>query len=129
MGKIHIVLNSSERLEQILQETYDMNKAQIKQAQDEISKLQNSSPLKDGTWDEKDKYYKAIKSLLDVKDKAIAQIKDICKIMQEVCKSQGDLSKVVNSENINSGGFSGFDEVRKMVEIESAAKKDEIYKL
>lgn len=129
MAKVHITLNSSEKLEQILQETYDQCNAMIKQAQDEISKLQNSSPLKDTTWDEKDKYNKAIKNLMDVKKNANGQKIDICKIMQEVCKANGDLTNVVNSENIKSGGFAGFDEVRRLVAQEAETKKDEIYRL
>ena len=60
MAKYNVKLNSLEKIEQLLQETYDLATKQIVHIQDEINKLTNSSPLADSTMDEKAKYAKAM---------------------------------------------------------------------
>jgi hypothetical protein len=58
-------LNSNEKIEELLQEVYDLACRQINEIQNEISKLINSTNLgaDDFTMDDKAKYFKAMHDL------------------------------------------------------------------
>jgi hypothetical protein len=116
MAKTTIVLNSSEKLTAILQESYDLANAQIKNANDEISKLATSTILKDITMDEKAKYYKAMNDLLVIKDKAIGRKLDICKVLQDVIEFNGDVSKAINGEHSQNASSIDFTAIRDAID-------------
>ena len=98
MAKIKIELNSSENLQTVLQEAYDLANSQIKYVQDELSKLANSTLLKDTTIDEKSKYYKSVNDLLLVKDKAIGRKVDISKLLSEILKYNGSTDELLKDK-------------------------------
>ena len=73
MPKYRISVNDVENIRDLLQETYNTADSQLKQSQDEITKLSNSTRLVDEPMDSKSKYMKAISDLLTIKDKAISK--------------------------------------------------------
>ena len=126
MAKIKIELNSSENLQTVLQEAYDLANSQIKYVQDELSKLANSTPLKDTTIDEKSKYYKSVNDLLLVKDKAIGRKVDISKLLSEILKYNGSTDELLkDKKEVKKLDFSG---IRDLIEKEQKNDK-EVYKV
>ena len=126
MAKIKIELNSSENLQTVLQEAYDLANSQIKYVQDELSKLTNSTPLKDTTKDEKSKYYKSVNDLLLVKDKAIGRKVDISKLLSEILKYNGSTDELLkDKKEAKKLDFSG---IRDLIEKEQKNDK-EVYKV
>jgi hypothetical protein len=126
MAKIKIELNSSENLQTVLQEAYDLANSQIKYVQDELSKLTNSTPLKDTTMDEKSKYYKSVNDLLLVKDKAIGRKVDISKLLSEILKYNGSTDELLkDKKEVKKLDFSG---IRDLIEKEQKNNK-EVYKV
>lgn len=93
-------LNSSEKIEELLQEVYDQACRQINEIQNEINKLINSTNLasEDFTMDDKAKYFKAIHDLTGDKKSAIQTKLDIVKFMGEMVKHSGDAKSVVNDK-------------------------------
>lgn len=94
-------LNSSEKIEELLQEVYDQACRQINEIQNEINKLINSTNLasEDFTMDDKAKYFKAIHDLTGDKKSAIQTKLDIVKFMGEMVKHSGDAKSVVNDKS------------------------------
>lgn len=126
MAKIKIELNSSENLQTVLQEAYDLANSQIKYVQDELSKLANSTLLKDTTIDEKSKYYKSVNDLLLVKDKAIGRKVDISKLLSEILKYNGSTDELLkDKKEVKKLDFSG---IRDLIEKEQKNDK-EVYKV
>lgn len=126
MAKIKIELNSSENLQTVLQEAYDLANSQIKYVQDELSKLANSTLLKDTTIDEKSKYYKSVNDLLLVKDKAIGRKVDISKLLSEILKYNGSTDELLkDKKEVKKLDFSG---IRDLIEKEQKNNK-EVYKV
>lgn len=126
MAKIKIELNSSENLQTVLQEAYDLANSQIKYVQDELSKLTNSTPLKDTTIDEKSKYFKSVNDLLLIKDKAIGRKVDISKLLSEILKYNGSTDELLkDKKEVKKLDFSG---IRDLIEKEQKNDK-EVYKV
>ena len=69
--KFSVKLNSNDKIEQLLQETYDQCCRQHTLIQDEMNKLANATRLQDEVMDSKQKYSKAMNDYLTIKDKAI----------------------------------------------------------
>jgi hypothetical protein len=98
--RIKVRLNSSEKIEEVLQEVYDQACRQINEIQNEINKLINSTNLgsEDFSMDDKAKYFKAIHDLTGDKKSAIQTKLDIVKFMGEMVKHSGDAKAVVNDK-------------------------------
>jgi len=97
---IKIRLNSIEKIEQVLQESYDLTCKEINEIQNEMNKLMNSSQLSDIPMDDKAKYSKAIHDFIGDKTKAISLKFEIAKFMGEIIKHQGDISRTLNDPNV-----------------------------
>ena len=95
MAETKIRVNSLEKIEQILQETYDLSVKEINEIQGEMNKLMNSTPLNDATFDDKAKYSNAMHNYIKDKTKAIELRLDIAKFMGEVYKYDGNVSKAL----------------------------------
>lgn len=93
-------LNSSEKIEELLQEVYDQACRQINEIQNEINKLINSTNLaaEDFSMDDKAKYFKAIHDLTGDKKAAIQTKLDIVKFMGEMIKRNGDAGSIINDK-------------------------------
>ena len=101
--KYTVKLNSEEKVEELLQETYDLACRQYTQIQDEINKMANSTQIGELDIDGKEKYGKIINNYLALQQKATAQKFDIAKLMSEVLKHGGDLSGALNDIKTKGG--------------------------
>ena len=101
MADTKIRVNSLERIEQILQETYDLTVKEINEIQNEMNKLVNSSPLATATFDDKAKDAKAVHDFIKDKTEAIKMRLDIAKFMGEIYKYDGNVSKAINDPAIS----------------------------
>lgn len=116
--KMQIKLNSNDKIEQLLQEAYDLTCKQINDIQNEMNKLSNSCNLADVTIEEKTKYAKAMNDFIGSREKAITKKFDIAKLMAEIVKHNGDINETLNDKNsmkgIGGGSFN-IDELRRAV--------------
>lgn len=99
--KFIIKLNSNEKVEQLLQETYDLATNQINQIQSEINKITNSTNLKDLEIDGREKYGKIMNNYLTTIQKAIDRKFEIARFMGEITKHGGDVDKALNDPNVS----------------------------
>ena len=95
--KYSIKLNSNDKIEQLLQETYDQACQEHRAIQDEINKLSSSTVFKDLDIDGKEKYGKIMSNFFTLQQKAIAQKFDIAKLMAEVVKHGGDVKGAIDA--------------------------------
>lgn len=89
--KYTVKLNNIDKIEQLLQETYNLACQQFTQIQGEINKIANTTILKDLDIDGKEKYGKIMNNYISLQQKAITQKFDIAKLMSEIIKHNGDI--------------------------------------
>ena len=89
--KYNVKLNNIDKIEQLLQETYDLACQQHNQIQNEINKMANTTIVNDLDIDGKEKYAKLIANYVALQQKSIGQKYDIAKLMAEVLKHNGDV--------------------------------------
>ena len=129
MAKYNVKLNSIDKIEQLLQETYDLASKQIIHVQEEINKLTNSSPLADSTMDEKAKYAKAMHDFMGDRDKAITRKFEIAKFMGEILKHHGDVEDTLSDTKAMSGMKMDLNAIRNAVKDMSNSDKPNVYEL
>jgi hypothetical protein len=95
--KYSIKLNNNDKIEQLLQETYDQACQQHKAIQEEINKLSSTTTYKDLDIDGKEKYGKVMNNYFTLQQKAIGQKFDIAKLMAEVVKHGGDVKGALDA--------------------------------
>lgn len=100
LKKYKVKLNSSDNLQRLLQELYDEACKNIKQVQDEINKLVNSTNLTEEAMDAKARYAKAVNDFIASKDKAIGRKMDVAKLMSEVIKYNGNIKRTFEESDI-----------------------------
>lgn len=99
--KYNVKLNNVEKIEQLLQETYDLACQQANKIQDEMNKIANTTVVNDLDIDGKEKYGKIMNNYITLQQKSIAQKYDIAKLMAEVLKHNGDVKGALDdSKNI-----------------------------
>ena len=91
MQKYTVKLNSVEKIEQLLQETYNLACLQATQIQNEINKIANTTEINDLDIDGKEKYGKIMNNYITLQQKSIGQKYDIAQLMAEVLKHNGDV--------------------------------------
>ena len=89
--KYTVKLNNIDKIEQLLQETYNLACQQFTQIQGEINKIANTTILKDLDIDGKEKYGKIMNNYISSQQKSITQKFDIAKLMSEIIKHNGDI--------------------------------------
>ena len=95
--KYTVKLDNNEKIEHLLQETYDQACQQHRAIQDEINKLSNTTAFNDLDIDGKEKYGKIMNNYLTLQQKAIAQKFDIARLMSEVVKHGGDVKGALDA--------------------------------
>ena len=115
MAKYKVQVNSMENLRELLQETYRLADEQLIQSQNEINKLANSTRLQDEIMDSKAKYGKMMSDYLSIKDKAISKKLEIAKLLSEICKYNGDLTKS-NEAIDNASGVFDLESIKKYID-------------
>jgi len=98
--KYKLKLNSSQKIEELLQELYDEADKNIVEIQNEMNKLANSVKLDEEIMDAKTKYAKAMNDFIVNKDKAIGRKLDIAKLMSEILKFNGNVKMAVTEGDI-----------------------------
>ena len=123
--KYKVRLNSVEKIEELLQEVYDLACRQINEIQNELSKLINSTNLgaDDFTMEDKAKYFKAYNDLNQNKSKAIQTKLDIAKFMGEIVKKSGDIGSVVNDKNVQKRSSLNLKDIRAVLSQENDSDK------
>lgn len=96
LKKFKVKLNNNDKIEQLLQETYDQACQQHKSLQDEINKLANSTTYKDLDIDGKEKYGKIMNNFFTLQQKAIGQKFEIAKLLAEVVKHGGNVKEALD---------------------------------
>lgn len=95
--KYSVKLNNIDKIEALLQETYDQACQQHKSIQDEINRLAGSTTFKDLDIDGKEKYGKIMSNFFTLQQKSIAQKFDIAKLMAEIVKHGGDVKGALDA--------------------------------
>ena len=95
--KYKVKLNSNNKIEELLQETYDLACQQYRSIQEEINKMANSTVIKDLDIDGKEKYGKIMNNYIALQQKSITQKFDIAKLMTEVVKFGGDVKSATEA--------------------------------
>lgn len=103
--RCNVKLNNVEKIEQILQETYDLACQQYTHIQNEINKIANTTAINDLDIDGKEKYGKIMNNYIALQQKSIAQKYDIAKLMAEVLKHGGDIKGALEDTKNISGTF------------------------
>lgn len=134
MGVTHkrykVKLNSVEKVEELLQETYNQACQQIVTIQEEMNKLSQSTILANEITDAKTKYAKAMNDFIANKDKAIGRKLEIAKFMGDILKYNGDIEKSVNENAANTAvGGLNWDEIKKAMQSVENNPTTEEYKL
>lgn len=129
--KYKVRLNSTEKIEELLQEIYDQACRHINEIDNEINKIINSTNLgaDDVTMDEKAKYSKAIHDFIGDKSKAIQSKFEIAKFMGELIKHNGDVNSTVNDKNYAKRTSLNLDEIRAAMKDASDSKDITNYNL
>lgn len=125
-----VKLNSVEKIEELLQETYNQACQQIVTIQEEMNKLSQSTILANEITDAKTKYAKAMNDFIANKDKAIGRKLEIAKFMGDILKYNGDIEKSVNENAANTAvGGLNWDEIKKAMQSVENNPTTEEYKL
>lgn len=125
-----VKLNSVEKVEELLQETYNQACQQIVTIQEEMNKLSQSTILANEITDAKTKYAKVMNDFIANKDKAIGRKLEIAKFMGDILKYNGDIEKSVNENAANTAvGGLNWDEIKKAMQSVENNPTTEEYKL
>lgn len=100
--KYNVKLNNTEKIEQLLQETYDLACQQHTTIQNEINKVMNTTVVNDLDIDGKEKYGKIMKEYFALQQKSIIMKMDLAKLMSEILKHNGDVSKALEADSMKS---------------------------
>ena len=100
--KYKVKLNSVDKIEELLQETYDLACQQHILIQNEINKIMNTTIVKDLDIDGKEKYGKIMKEYFTLQQKSIGIKMDVAKLMGEIVKHGGDINKALNDDSMKA---------------------------
>ena len=100
--KYNVKLNNLEKIEQLLQETYDLACQQHNSIQNEINKIMNTTVVNDLDIDGKEKYGKIMKEYFTLQQKSINIKMDVAKLMSEIIKHNGDIKKALEEDSMKS---------------------------
>lgn len=126
--KYKVKLNDNNKIEELLQETYDLACQQYKSIQDEINRMANSTTIKDLDIDGKEKYGKIMNNYLGLQQKAISQKFDIARLMSEVVKHGGDIKGAIDASRQTPTTLD-LDKLRKLAIDASTPQKKEEYSI
>lgn len=100
MAKYNVKLNNVDKIEQLLQETYELACQQHVSIQNEINKIMNTTVVNNLDIDGKEKYGKIMKEYFSLQQKSISLKMDVAKLMSEVLKHNGDVNKALENDNM-----------------------------
>lgn len=100
--KYKVKLNNLDKIEELLQETYDLACQQHTSIQNEINKIMGTTVVKDLDIDGKEKYGKIMKEYFTLQQKSITIKMDVAKLMSEIIKYKGDVNKALNDDSMKN---------------------------
>ena len=113
-SKVKIRINSNDKIEELLQETYNQACEQLTLIQEEMNKITKSTTLSELTIDEKSKYAKIMHDYSGDKDRAIRAKMDIAKLLIEIVNHRGSVEDTLNDKAFTKQPTSlNFDSLRK----------------
>ena len=107
-----IRLNSTEKVEELLQEIYDQACRQLVGVQNEMNKLIASTNLADASIDSKAKYAKAMHDYHGDMNRALATKVELVKFMGEIIKHNGDIEGALNDQQFAKATKLDLDQLR-----------------
>lgn len=105
MAKYKVKINSPDKIEELLQETYDLACQQHTTLQLEINKIMNTTVVNNLDIDGKEKYGKILKEYFTLQQKSITIKMDIAKLMSEIVKHNGDVNKALNDDSMKKSSL------------------------
>lgn len=115
-SRMKIRINSNDKIEELLQETYNQACEQIAQVQEEMNKITQSTTLGDLTIDEKAKYAKLMYDYTKAKDSAIRAKMDIAKLLIEIVNHKGSVEETLNDKAfVKQPSTINFDALKKQL--------------
>ena len=121
--KYKVKLNNVDKIEELLQESYDLACQQHTLIQNEINKIMNTTIVNNLDIDGKEKYGKIMKEYFTLQQKAITIKMDVAKLMSEIIKHHGDINKALNDENMKKSGLD-ISKLRKLAKDVNASAID-----
>ena len=100
LKKYKVKINSTDNLQRLLQELYEEACHNIKQVQDEINKITNSTTLSEEAMDAKAKYAKSVNDYINSKDKAIGRKMEVAKLLAELIKYNGNVKRTFDESEV-----------------------------
>lgn len=113
--KVKIRLNSTEKVEELLQEIYDQACRQLNSVQNEINKLVNSTNLAEASIDSKAKYAKAMHDYHGDMNRALTTKVELVKFMGEIIKHNGDIEDALNDQQFAKATKLDLDQLRQEI--------------
>ena len=110
--KVKIRLNSTEKVEELLQEIYDQACRQLVGVQNEMNKLISSTNLAEASIDSKAKYAKAMHDYHGDMNRALATKVELVKFMGEIIKHNGDIEGTLNDQQFAKATKLDLDQLR-----------------
>lgn len=127
--KYKVKLDNLEKIEQLLQETYDQACQQHNGIQNEMNKIMNTTVVNDLDIDGKEKYGKIMKEYFTLQQKAVGIKMDIAKLMTEIVKSKGNVKEALESDSLKNSKLD-FVALRKLAkEASTPANESENYNI
>lgn len=125
--KYKVKLNNVDKIEELLQETYDLACQQYTTIQNEINKIMGTTVVKDLDIDGKEKYGKIMKEYLTLQQKSVIIKMDIAKLMGEIVKNHGDVNKSLAGDGVKKSSLdiSKLRKIAKDVNTSSENEKEE----
>lgn len=121
--KYKVKLNNVDKIEELLQENYDLACQQHTLIQNEINKIMNTTTVNNLDIDGKEKYGKIMKEYFTLQQKAITIKMDVAKLMSEIIKHNGDVNKALNDDNIKKSSLD-ISKLRKLAKDVNASAND-----
>lgn len=95
--KFNVKLNNLNKVEELLQETYNLACQQHNSIQNEMNKIMNTTVVNDLDIDGKEKYGKIMKEYFSLQQKSIIIKMDVAKLMTEVFKHNGSAKDAIEA--------------------------------
>lgn len=122
--KYKVKLNNVDKIEELLQENYDLACQQHTLIQNEINKIMNTTTVNNLDIDGKEKYGKIMKEYFTLQQKAITIKMDVAKLMSEIIKHNGDVKKALNDDNMKKSSLD-ISKLRKLAKDVNASAVDD----
>ena len=118
-----VKLNNVDKIEELLQENYDLACQQHTLIQNEINKIMNTTTVNNLDIDGKEKYGKIMKEYFTLQQKAITIKMDVAKLMSEIIKHNGDVNKALYDDNMKKSSLD-ISKLRKLAKDVNASAND-----